>query len=84
MVRDSRGVVGGKGFETDPMAGIEASTPSEPKKMNDTYGIDINDAASDALEEDLSTSRSAFKMRRTHNSRMMYGESPAKMKDSGS
>ena len=81
VVRDSRGVVGGKGFETDPMAGIEASTPSEPKKMNDTYGIDINDAASDALEEDLSTSRSAFKMRRTHNSRMMYGESPAKMKD---
>lgn len=80
VVRDSRGVVGGKGLETDPMAGIEASTPSEPKKMNDTYGIDINDAASDALEEDLSTSRSAFKMKYKHSPAMMYKKgSPAKM-----
>jgi hypothetical protein len=80
VVRGSRGAVGGKGIESDPMAGVEAPTPTEPKRMNESYGIDINDAASEVLEEDLSASRSAFKMKYKHSSAMMYkGNSPAKM-----
>ena len=78
------GPVGGKGVNSDPMAGIEAPGSDLPK-MNESYGENIEDVISseaDAmLTEDMQNSRSAFKMRRTHNSRMMYGESPAKMKD---
>ncbi|MEE4247497.1 MAG: hypothetical protein V2I33_18975, partial [Kangiellaceae bacterium] len=75
---------GGKGVDSDPMSGIEAPGSDLPK-MNESYGQNIEDVVSaeaDAmLTEDMQNSRSAFKMRRTHNSRMMYGESPAKMKD---
>lgn len=82
VVRDSRGVVGGKGIDSDPMAGIEAPGSDLPK-INESYGENIEDvisAEADAmLTEDMENSRSAFKMRRTHKSRMMYGESPAKM-----
>jgi hypothetical protein len=78
------GTVGGKGIDSDPMAGVEAPASDLPK-MNESYGQNIEDVVSaeaDAmLTEDMENSRSAFKMRRTHNSRMMYGESPAKMKD---
>ena len=76
------GPVGGKGVESDPMSGIEAPGSDLPK-MNESYGQNIEDVVSaeaDAmLTEDMENSRSAFKMRRTHKSRMMYGESPAKM-----
>lgn len=72
------GTVGGKSVaESNPMENIEAPTRSGPEKMNESYGIDIEDAAAQQLEEDLAAS--AFKMKRAHNARVMYGSSPAKM-----
>ena len=61
---------------------IEAPGSDLPK-INESYvenTEDVISAEADAmLTEDMKNSRSAFKMRRTHNSRTMYGESPAKM-----
>lgn len=86
VVRASSGTVGGKGIESDPMAGITDPAADLPK-MNDTYGTNIEDVvkadadkAADMLEEDLSSSRSAFKMKYKHSPAMMY-DSPNKMKD---
>ena len=76
------GPVGGKGIDSDPMSGVEAPGSDLPK-ISESYGQNIEDVVSaeaDAmLTEEMENSRSAFKMRRTHKSRMMYGESPAKM-----
>lgn len=86
VVTAAKAPVGGKGIETDPMAGITDPAADLPK-MNDTYGVNIEDVvkadadkAADMLEEDLSSSRSAFKMKYKHSPAMMY-DSPNKMKD---
>ena len=90
VVRDSRGVVGGKGVETDPMAGIESAS-SDLELMDPSvkeYGVNIETAVADdmseasrMLEADLASDRSAFKMRRDHKSSMMYNKSPLNLKD---
>jgi len=81
----NRPISGGKGIETDPMAGIEAPG-SDLEMMNDSYGTSIEDAvqsdmdaANTMLEEDLANS--AFKMKYKHSPAMMYKSSPAKMAD---
>lgn len=82
VVRDSRGVVGGKGVETDPMAGIEsASSDLELMDPSVTAVGDDMSEASRMLEADLASDRSAFKMRRDHKSSMMYNKSPLNLKD---
>lgn len=90
VVRGSRGVVGGKGVETDPMAGIESAS-SDLELMDPSvkeYGVNIETAVADdmseasrMLEADLASDRSAFKMRRDHKSSMMYNKSPLNLKD---
>lgn len=83
-------VTGGKGVETDPMAGISSSDSDlsliDPSVKE--YGVNIETAvendlseAGRMLEADLSTDRSAFKMRRDHKSSMMYNKSPLNLKD---
>lgn len=79
------GPVGGKGIETDPMAGITDPAADLPM-MNDSYGVNIEDAvksdmdmANEMLENDLANS--AFKMKYKHSPAMMYKSSPAKMAD---
>jgi hypothetical protein len=81
----SSSTIGGKGIETDPMAGITNPTDDLPK-MNESYGESIEDAiaidtenAARAIEEELSSDRTAFqkrgyKMNRTHSPGMMYNK----------
>ena len=85
VVKAAKAPVGGKGIETDPMAGITDPAADLPM-MNDTYGVNIEDVvksdmdkASEMLEEDLASS--AFKMKYKHSPAMMYKPSPAKMAD---
>ena len=83
-------VIGGKGVETDPMAGIESAS-SDLELMDPSvkeYGVNIETAVADdmseasrMLEADLASDRSAFKMRRDHKSSMMYNKSPLNLKD---
>tara|TARA_R100001510_G_scaffold57465_1_gene65634 strand:+ start:4076 stop:5563 length:1488 start_codon:yes stop_codon:yes gene_type:complete len=73
------GPIGGKGVETD---NLDDLLSVDPPKMNETYGIDIEDSLNKdaiALEEDLASDRTAFmkrgyKMNRTHSPAMMYNK----------
>ena len=82
-VTAAKAPVGGKGVETDVMAGITDPAADLPM-MNESYGVNIEDAvksdmdmANDMLENDLANS--AFKMKYKHSPAMMYKPSPAKM-----
>lgn len=83
-------VIGGKGVETDTMAGI-SSTDSDLSLIDPSvkeYGVNIETAvdndlseAGRMLEAELASEKSAFKMRRDHKSSMMYNKTPLNLKD---